>query len=84
MLWNVDNQIYITYNMERYQFTDGTWRAEKQPGHWTQWGLTHDDYGKLFWIDNTNRSNLHSFIQSTGRPFTGLPRIYRRAIRFHW
>ena len=54
MLWNVDNQIYITYNMERYQFTDGTWRAEKQPGHWTQWGLTHDDYGKLFWIDNTN------------------------------
>ena len=54
MLWNVDNQIYITYNMERYQFTDGTWRTEKQPGHWTQWGLTHDDHGKLFWIDNTN------------------------------
>ena len=53
MLWNVDNQIYITYNMERYKFTDGTWHAEKQPGHWTQWGLTHDDYGKLFWIDNT-------------------------------
>jgi mono/diheme cytochrome c family protein len=50
----VDNRIYITYNMERYQFTDGTWRAESQPGHWTQWGLTHDDYGKLFWIDNTN------------------------------
>ena len=54
MIWNVDNRIYITYNMERYQFTDGTWRAESQPGHWTQWGLTHDDYGKLFWIDNTN------------------------------
>ena len=54
MLWNVDNQIYITYNMERYQFTDGTWRAEKQLAHWTQWGLTHDDYGKLFWIDNTS------------------------------
>ena len=58
MLWNVDNQIYITYNMERYQFTDGTWRAEKQPGHWTQWGLTHDDYGKLFWIDNTRPSQI--------------------------
>ena len=53
MLWNVDNHIYITYNMERYQFTDGNWIAEKQPGHWTQWGLAHDDYGKLFWIDNT-------------------------------
>ena len=53
MLWNVDNHIYISYNMERYQFTDGTWQAEKQRGHWTQWGLAHDDYGKLFWIDNT-------------------------------
>jgi putative membrane-bound dehydrogenase-like protein len=53
MLWNVDNHIYISYNMERYQFTDGNWKAEKQPGHWTQWGLAHDDYGKLFWIDNT-------------------------------
>ena len=53
MLWNLDNQIYITYNIESYKFTDGTWRAESQPGHWTQWGLTHDDYGKLFWIDNT-------------------------------
>jgi type 1 glutamine amidotransferase/mono/diheme cytochrome c family protein/glucose/arabinose dehydrogenase len=53
MLWNVDNHIYISYNMERYQFTEGTWKAEKQPGHWTQWGLTHDDYGKLFWVDNT-------------------------------
>ena len=39
--------------MERYQFIDGNWQAEGQPGHWTQWGLTHDDQGKLFWIDNT-------------------------------
>jgi len=53
MIWNVDNHIYISYNMERYQFTDGNWIAQKQPGHWTQWGLAHDDYGKLFWIDNT-------------------------------
>ena len=53
MIWNVDNHIYVTYNMERYQFIDGNWQAEGQPGHWTQWGLTHDDQGKLFWIDNT-------------------------------
>jgi glucose/arabinose dehydrogenase/mono/diheme cytochrome c family protein len=52
--WNLDNWIYITYNMERYRYTDGTWRPERQPDHWTQWGLTHDDEGRLFWSTNTN------------------------------
>ena len=54
LLWNLDNWIYITYNMERYRFTDGTWRPQPQPGHWTQWGLANDDLGRLFWIDNTH------------------------------
>ena len=54
LVWNLDNWIYITYNMERYRFTDGTWRPQSQPGHWTQWGLTHDNAGRLFWIDNTH------------------------------
>ncbi|NNE93059.1 MAG: hypothetical protein HKN23_15545, partial [Verrucomicrobiales bacterium] len=54
LVWNIDNHIYITYNSERYRFTDGTWRAEKQRSHWTQWGLTHNDVGDLFWITNTD------------------------------
>lgn len=53
LLWNLDNHIYITYNSERYRFTDGNWKIEKQPGHWTQWGLAHDDVGDLYWITNT-------------------------------
>ena len=53
LIWNLDNHIYITYNHERYRFTDGTWRAEKQPGHWTQWGLDHDDTGRLYWMANS-------------------------------
>ncbi|MFT5497818.1 MAG: putative membrane-bound dehydrogenase-like protein [Kiritimatiellia bacterium] len=53
LIWNIDNHIYISYNMERYRFTDGTWRADPQPDHWTQWGLTHDDIGRLFWSDNS-------------------------------
>ena len=53
LLWNVDNWIYLSYNMERYRYTDGTWRPEQQPGHWTQWGLTHDDVGRLYWIHNS-------------------------------
>ena len=51
--WNIDNYIYITYNSERYRYTDGEWIAEKQPDHWTQWGLTHDDSGNLYWSTNT-------------------------------
>ena len=53
LIWNIDNHIYITYNIERYRFTDGTWRAEKQRSHWTQWGLTHNDVGDIFWSTNS-------------------------------
>ena len=54
LVWNLDNWIYLTYNMERYRFTDSTWRPQPQPDHWTQWGLTHDDVGRLFWMDNSH------------------------------
>jgi putative membrane-bound dehydrogenase-like protein len=54
LVWNIDNHIYLSYNIERYRFTDGTWRAEKQRGHWTQWGLTHNDSGDLFWMHNSD------------------------------
>ena len=50
-MWNLDNHIYLTYNMERYRFTTGEWLAEKQPGHWTQWGLAHDDVGRSLLVD---------------------------------
>ncbi|MEM7012418.1 MAG: hypothetical protein AAF585_13155, partial [Verrucomicrobiota bacterium] len=62
LIWNLDNRIYISYNMERYRFTDGEWKAEQQPGHWTQWGLTHDSVGDLYWSTNSDplaRADLH-------------------------
>ncbi len=54
LIWNLDNHIYITYNMERYRYTRGEWEVEKQRGHWTQWGLTHDDVGDLYWSTNSD------------------------------
>ena len=54
LIWNLDNHIYLSYNMERYRFTDGTWEAEPQRGHWTQWGLANNDVGDLYWITNTD------------------------------
>ena len=53
LLWNLDNWIYISYNHERYRYTDGTWHAEKVPSHWAQWGLTQDDTGRIFYSDNS-------------------------------
>jgi putative membrane-bound dehydrogenase-like protein len=51
--WNLDNWIYLSYNEERHRYTNGEWITEKQPSHWTQWGLDHDDTGRLFWSTNT-------------------------------
>lgn len=63
--WNLDNWINISYGRERYRFTDGTWRMEKYPAIWSQWGLTHDDTGRVYYSDNST-------------PFLGaqLPRQY--------
>jgi len=54
LIWNLDNHIYISYNIERYRFTDGTWKAEKQRGHWTQWGLTQNEVGDVYWAHNSD------------------------------
>lgn len=54
LVWNIDNHIYLSYNTERYRFTSGEWLVEKQPGHWTQWGLARDDVGDLYWITNSD------------------------------
>ena len=68
LLWNLDNYIYVTYNTERYRFTKGEWKVEKQPGHWTQWGLTNDDNGHLYWVHNSSplvAAHLHPRYWST-------------------
>ncbi|MEY2879207.1 MAG: hypothetical protein RLZZ15_1587 [Verrucomicrobiota bacterium] len=52
--WNLDNWIYVSYGRERYRFTDGTWRAQPTHPIWTQWGVTHDDTGRVFFSDNSS------------------------------
>lgn len=48
--WNLDNWLYITYDPIRFRFTGGILQADTiasgSPG---QWGLTHDNYGRLFY-----------------------------------
>ena len=48
--WNLDNYIYMTYEPIRFRYSNGMLSADTvvsgSPG---QWGLTHDNYGRLFY-----------------------------------
>ncbi len=47
--WNLDNWMYMTYDPVRFRYTNGTIKVDSIPsGVEGQWGLTHDNYGRLF------------------------------------
>ncbi|MFI5131743.1 MAG: cytochrome C, partial [Chitinophagales bacterium] len=47
--WNLDNNIYITYDPVRFRYKDGMLLADSiYSGPGGQWGVTHDNYGRLF------------------------------------
>lgn len=48
--WNIDNWIYVTTDPVRYRYKDGQLQADSLIyGNNGQWGLTHDNYGRLFY-----------------------------------
>ncbi|GAB3985588.1 hypothetical protein GCM10028807_01160 [Spirosoma daeguense] len=47
--WNLDNWIYETIDPIRYRYKNGVLKADTLPYAAGQWGLTHDDYGRLFY-----------------------------------
>lgn len=49
LIWNIDNWLYTTYSRHRYRFTDGRVIREPLPHGAGQWGLTHDDEGRIFY-----------------------------------
>lgn len=47
--WNLDNWMYMTYDPIRLRYTNGTMRVDTLvSGTYGQWGVTHDNYGRLF------------------------------------
>lgn len=49
LMWNLDNKIYVTVENKRYYYEDGMLKAEYlHEGPGGQWGLTSDNYGRLF------------------------------------
>ena len=49
LIWNIDNWLYTTYSAHRYRFTNGKVVKESLPHGAGQWGLTHDDVGRIFY-----------------------------------
>lgn len=48
--WNLDNWMYMTYEPIRFRYTNGVLKADSiVTGSAGQWGLTHDNYGRLFY-----------------------------------
>ncbi|HEY5369064.1 MAG TPA: HEAT repeat domain-containing protein [Hanamia sp.] len=47
--WNLDNWMYMTYEPVRFRYTKDTLQVDSlASGGQGQWGLTHDNYGRLF------------------------------------
>lgn len=51
LIWNLDNYLYTTYNSYRQRYKDGKIYSEEMPRGSGQWGLTQDDYGKVWYVN---------------------------------
>lgn len=53
LLYNLDNWIYSAKSNARYRKKDSAWQKEATSFR-GQWGLTHDDQGRLFYNSNSD------------------------------
>jgi putative membrane-bound dehydrogenase-like protein len=60
--WNLDNWMYITYDPVRFRYTNGKFLVDTLPsGTSGQWGVTHDDYGRLFFSSAGGETPVYGF-----------------------
>lgn len=65
LIWNIDNKIYVTVENARYSYDNGQIKREFLPeGPGGQWGLTHDDYGRLYFSAAGSETPALSFQQN--------------------
>ncbi len=50
-VWGLDNWIYSTYNGFRFRWTPNGMLREQTGPNGGQWGLSQDDYGKMWFVD---------------------------------
>ena len=62
LVWGLDNWIYSTYNSYRIRW-NGTAAPLKEDtaANGGQWGLTQDDFGKMWWSNAGGEKGLYNF-----------------------
>lgn len=63
LVWGLDNWIYTTYNAYRLRWNgeSDAPRQESTPGNGGQWGLSQDNYGKMWWSNAGGEKGLWNF-----------------------
>lgn len=51
LTWTLDNWMYSTYNNKRIRWTPNGVIQEESGNPWGQWGVTQDNYGKIWFQD---------------------------------
>lgn len=51
LIWNLDNWIYVTMSSQRFRLRGTNVLVETIPSNGGQWGLSHDDYGKQWFVN---------------------------------
>lgn len=65
LVWNVDNRIYVTVDAVRYLYTGDKLIPERMnEGPGGQWGLAHDDYGRLYFSSAGGENPALNFQQN--------------------
>jgi glucose/arabinose dehydrogenase len=60
--WNIDNWIYVTVDPVRFRYKNGILQADSLvSGSDGQWGLTHDNYGRLYFSRGGGRKCRSQF-----------------------
>ncbi len=83
--WNLDNWMYLTYDPVRFRYTNGVLRVDTiTSGSSSQWGLTHDDYGRLFYSSAGGERPAVSFQINPVYGRLEFPDQYSEAFREVW
>lgn len=73
LIWNIDNWIYTTYSRHRYRFTDGKVVRQNLTHGAGQWGLTHDNVGRIFYSSAGGENPATDFQQPIAYGRISLP-----------
>ncbi|MDQ3289929.1 MAG: cytochrome C, partial [Bacteroidota bacterium] len=85
LIWNVDNYIYVSRDRIRFRYKNGMIQADsliEDPGG--QWGLTNDNYGRLFFSAGGAERPAVSFQQNPAYGRLDLKDQYNEAFLATW